>query len=53
MSPGVSMLLTVGPYAKPHVRFTKLHWRVCVGFIAFTIHWYDLEDSILSRLKRL
>jgi hypothetical protein len=46
MKKGLTLNLCIGQWAKPHIHFLRYSWRICLGFIAFTIYFYDHEVSM-------
>lgn len=40
-------------YAGFYVRFRKLSWRLCLGWLAFSVFFYDVEPAISNMVKSL
>lgn len=38
-------------YAGFYIRFTKMSWRVCLGWLAITLFFYDVEPAITNMVK--
>lgn len=48
---GLSFTICFGGYGGFYVIFSRSEWRLCLGWVAFTIYFVDLEAFILN-LKR-
>jgi hypothetical protein len=43
---GLSFTLVFGKYGGFYAKFSKQDWRICLGWVAFTIYFCDLEAFI-------
>jgi hypothetical protein len=43
---GISLLFVLGSYGGFHKTITKHSWHICLGWIAFTVFWYDVESAL-------
>lgn len=48
---GVSFTLVIGSYGGFHFVIKDWSIRLCIGWIAFTIYSYDLEEAIDKLIK--
>ena len=46
----MTLTLAIGTYGGFYTTFTKRSWRICLGWIAITLYFYDFENAI-TRLK--
>lgn len=47
---GFSLQITGGKYAKFYASFTRMSWRICLGWIAVTLFFFDAEVAITDVL---
>lgn len=53
MPKGLTITFVFGKYAKPHFRYTKGYaLRICVGFAAATIYFFDYEIAVSKKLLK-
>jgi len=51
---GFSITLCFGKYAGFYVWISRISFRICLGFVAFTVYWtVDLETYIEHRIVQL
>lgn len=53
---GITITLTIGKlYGGFYTRFTSISWRICLGWIALTIYFCDLEKALedIDRMTKL
>ena len=43
---GITFTLALGSYGGFYAHVHKTNWRVCLGWVAFTIYFVDLENYI-------
>ena len=43
MKKGMTFVLCFGAWAKPHIYFSSISWQLCLGWVALTIHFCDME----------
>ena len=48
---GISFLTVIGTYGGFHKTFTKHSIHFCLGWIAFTIFFYDVENALAQSLQ--
>lgn len=48
---GLSFTLCFGTYGGFYTELSNIQLRICLGFVAFTIYFFDLEDFI-NNLRR-
>lgn len=50
---GLSFTLCLGSYGGFYAKFSTAAWRFCLGWVAFTVYFCDLENFItLLRAER-
>ncbi len=48
---GLSFTLCFGRYGGFYGHFHATNWRICLGFVALTVYFLDLEEYI-TKLRR-
>lgn len=48
---GLSFLLVFGSWGGFHYTATNHSIHLCLGFVAFTVFFYDVEDAMAKTLK--
>ena len=48
---GISFLMVIGSYGSFHFTNTKHSMHVCLGWLAFTIFYYDVENAMATLLE--
>jgi hypothetical protein len=43
---GASITLVFGKWVRPHIGFGCYSFRICLGFVALTFYWLDLERFV-------
>ena len=46
----MSLILSVGPFAGCYRSFTRTAWRICVGPVALTLVFHDLDAVLAAAL---
>jgi hypothetical protein len=49
---GLSFTLCFGSYGGFHAKFNAQFWRLCLGWVALTVYFCDLENYITYLRKR-
>lgn len=49
---GLSFTICIGSYGGFYCKFSSVAWRVCLGHIAFTLYFCDLEDFITTLTEK-
>ena len=49
---GLSITIVLGRYGGFHAKFSKEMWRVCIGWIAFTIYFSDIKAFMHTLINR-
>jgi hypothetical protein len=50
---GLSFTIIIGKYGGFYTLFTRQAWRICLGWVAFTLYFCDLEAFIqYIRIKK-
>ena len=50
---GISLVICFGQYAGFYAKRMSLSWRVCFGWIAFTLWFADIEAISTGTIKRI
>lgn len=50
---GFSITLVFGPYGGFYVYTSKHSWRLCLGWMALSILFYDVENSVTNHINEL
>jgi len=49
---GISFLIVIGSYGSFHFTNTKSAMHLCLGWLAITIFYYDIENAIAKTLLK-
>ena len=47
----MTITLAIGKYGGFYAQFNSQFWRICLGWIAITLYFSDLEDFITKLIK--
>ena len=50
---GLSITLVFGSYGGFHLLWQHSAFRICLGWVAFTIYGYDLENKVAKMLNKI
>lgn len=48
---GISFMMVIGSYGSFHFTLTKHSAHLCLGWVAFTIFFYDVENALAKMLE--
>lgn len=49
---GFSFQVNAGAYGGIYVNFTRMSWRIALGWVAITLFFFDIEPVFADALKR-
>lgn len=50
---GFTFQVTGGGYGGFYTRFTRVSWRICLGWLAVTLFFIDIEPMLVAWAKEL